>query len=541
MHPGGTGSEATEYVRVVSIAHARPTRPRRRRSRWSEPVAGLAAAPTAVFAVGLLLWARGVRARLIAEDGLYISQDANWYFERAEAFAQGDWFWHGVTSGRATHYPPGYPLVLRIVDAIPGIELHTGVLLVNVACVVALSIALARIVVHLTSPSGGSSGGSPRDPSGSCSGRPSSGMSGGLIADRWERGSTRQLLLSAVAISFVCGPRVIDYTAAPLTEPIFYAAWAWSIVILLEHRHRRPAGLAALMGLGLVAVGHRYIAASLVAGITLWIFLADGRGRTAARRAGTYLAAVAIPLLIWSALVGGIAQERAPGELGLLDAFRDSLLMFGSVLLHLQTGRIGGVSGPAYTLGPAGADTFAARLAVIVSIVVIILAAIGLHRTTRNFRRLPTSEPVLLLAVTTAAYVLQPLAFRLRIRHIFLDRYWGLAPTFLLLIAAVGITSVRTTAPSAPSSTDPHDPMGISDPSPPSASPPSPPSSIVRHDSLGASVPADPHTGSPASRRTTFDRVARIIVWAIVGFAIVWSTHRYGADLPAIRDTIKRP
>lgn len=433
------------------VSTAQPTRPHRRGSRWSEPVVGLGTASTAIFTTGLLLWARGVRHRLIAEEGLYVSQDALWYFDRADAFARGDWLWHGVTTGEATHYPPGYPLVLRILDAIPGLGLHTAILLLNIACVVALTVALARIVVHLTGP------------------------------------GPRQILASAVAASFVCGPRVIDYTTAPLTETVFYAAWAWSLVLLLENRHRRPAGMAALVGLGLVALSHRYIAASLVIGIALWILLADGRGRTALRRAGLYLAAVATPLVLWAQIMGGVAQDRAVGELAPTAAFRDSLRMFGAVLTHLQTGRLGGVTGPAYVLGPGGRDDLVERLTLLLAVAVIALAGVTLYRVTDRFRRLPITEAIVLIAVTTLVHVVHPLIFRIRIRHIFLDRYWGLAPSLLLLIAAVR--------------------------------------------------PASPN---PTAAERRFDQVTTAFIWAITAFAVLWSAHRYGADLPAIRDTIKR-
>jgi len=95
---------------------------------------------------------------------------------------------------------------------------------------------------------------------------------------------------------------------------------------------------------------------------------------------------------------------------------------------------------------------------------------------TGGLRRLDATDPALLLAVTTAVFVSQPLLFRLRIRHLFLDRYWGLACTLLLLVAA-----------------------------------------------------SRPGAG----------RLERGLWRLVVVGAGAWSLHRYGSDLPAIRTTFK--
>lgn len=451
-----------------------------------------------VFGIALVLWARGVRARMAAEGGLYLSQDAGWYTERADAFAAGDWLWRDVTSGLPTHYPPGYPFVLRLIDAVPGLDLGQSILLLHGLCVLALTVALARIVVGLTgvlaeTPSPPVRNLIPErdpvpvavapEPASTDTGSPTPGtdpdgvVPSGAVARlgllrsraldgprrRWSPGlDSRGLLGAAIAGAFICGPAVIDHTPAPLTETVFYTSWAWTLALLLDPRRRGARLLVPLTILGAVAVLHRYIAVPFVGAVALWLLLdrpsgptpepdrSRAAGPTARLRArlpggllpsALYTAGALGPLYAWSVLMGGIAQERKPGELETLEALRDSLVMFGARLLHLPAGRIGGVTGRVQLKAPFDMGLGAETIAFVIAVVVIGAASLLVLLAALRPGTMP--RPRLLVLSVSLVAVIPAAWFRVRIGHIYIDRYWALTPTLLLLAVATRPSATR--------------------------------------------------------------------------------------------------
>src|SRR5699024_10946151 len=121
--------------------------------------------------------------------------------------------------------------------------------------------------------------------------------------------------------------------------------------------------------------------------------------------------------------MGGIVQERQHGELEALEAMRDSLVMFGARLLHLPAGRIGGVTGRVQLKAPfgmhVGAETVALAVAIVVIGAAVALAVLAALRPDVMPRSILLVLSISLIAVIPAAW------FRIRIGHIYIDRYWA--------------------------------------------------------------------------------------------------------------------
>lgn len=365
----------------------------------------------AVFAAATVLWAWTTRA--LTREGVVVTHDGTWYLDRAASVGDGDLWFDAVTTGTTSHYPPGYPTLVALFDALPGVSATAGAVLLNLICWVALAAGLLRLVDAFERS------------------RPA-----------LDRGQRRLVVVAAAAA--LCGPVVTFATAAVLSELVFYACWVWMLVLLGEGRARSSVGgFGALVGLAALVLLTRYVAIPLVLGVALVLAVQGPRSTRGLGRAVGFVALASVPFLGWVVAVGGVHQETEPGVLTARDAVWDSAMAMGAELLHVKSGREGGVTTRGmltfgWDRGPA-IGTVAVALAAAVAVVAT--AAFVQRRWAR--RRIDGTDPSIVLFVTSVVYVVPGVWSRLRNGHLFLDRYWGLAGTFLLLVAIARPGSTR--------------------------------------------------------------------------------------------------
>lgn len=365
----------------------------------------------AVFATAALLWAWTTWT--LVRHGAVVTQDGTWYLERAGAIGRGDLRFDSVTEGTVSHYPPGYPALLSGLDAVPGLSATAGALVVNLLCWIAVAVGLTRILAAFD-------------------------------RTQTDLGPAQRRLLAAVAAAALFGPVLVFSSAAVLTEMVFFACWTWMIVLLLDGRVGRSRwAWSWLVALAAVALLDRYLAAPLVVGVAVVLALQGGRWWRAFARSAGFLVVSALPLVVWVWWIGGIHQETEPGVLGGRDSSWDSTMAMAAELLHVKSGREGGVTTRGvlafgWDLGPP-LGTVAVALGVLV--VVVAVASFVQHGGGRG--SIDATDPVVVLFVTSVLYAVPAALSRQRSGHIFLDRYWGLAGTFLLLVAVARPGSTR--------------------------------------------------------------------------------------------------
>lgn len=180
----------------------------------------------AVFRVLLL----GVMARAndVSVDGLLGKWDAQYYL----AIAEYGYFEAPVTTDVPVHHRtlaffPGFPLLVRAVHQLTGLDFMTAAILVNLLAGVAMTAGAMTIALRMG-------------------------------ADRWGR--------AAAGILVSAAPMSITFSM-PYTEALFGALAFWALVALIDRRWGWAAGLILLLG------GTRLTAVALIAVFGLLVLL----------------------------------------------------------------------------------------------------------------------------------------------------------------------------------------------------------------------------------------------------------------------------
>ncbi len=338
--------------------------------------------------------------------GINITDDSEAYLDRARAASAGDLAFSRFSD--SLHFPPLYPWVVALVARLPFVGPAGAGVTLNVAAIAALLLGLDRLTRALY-----------RSPA---------------LPGAW--------LVVLGGMVTVSAP-VMRLGSSVLSDLSFFALWMWLLVLLVRTIDEdRPTPWPALLGTAMAVALIRYNGVFLLAGACLALVGVDAARRRWPWR-GVVLGAVGVaPLALWVAWVRAVSPspELAGGDgvLGWPATVTDSIEALGSQAAGVKQARVDGVLGRGSFELPGPLADAVALLAVVLAVVLVglALAALVPDDVPEGDEGRPLAFRLRSIAVASLAGMAAIAVVRISSGYFVLQRYWGIVPVVLLLVAA---------------------------------------------------------------------------------------------------------